>query len=252
MNGNNINIINSIDDIIVEEDNEEFEMLKNYFWFVNTVLIEKLIKYFDINDTKTIIDIGGGTTYRFPFTTHTIDCYEELSKNIYNVDIDFDRYPFIDKQFYFSFCRHTLEDIQNPNNAFNEIIRTSERGYIETPSPMVEISKNVVNVINNMSGYIHHRYIVWSEKETNTLYFLPKYPVLEYIIFKNTKKFNYVLNNYPIYWNNYYIWDDVNKPNIFVYRHGINFTIDDDYINILNRAIYKSFEYTNILSKIIQ
>jgi len=53
--------------------------------------------------------------------------------NIHKIDIDFDIFPFSDDTFETSYSRHTLEDIQNPNHAFNEIVRVSKRGYIETP-----------------------------------------------------------------------------------------------------------------------
>jgi len=36
-----------------------------------------------------------------------------------------------------------LEDIQNPNFAISEIFRVSQKGYIETPSPLIEITYGV-------------------------------------------------------------------------------------------------------------
>ena len=61
-------------------------------------------------------------------------------------------------------------------NAFNEITRVCKTGYIETPSPLIEFSTNVDSGDSPYKGYIHHRYFVWSDIKTNTLYFLPKYP----------------------------------------------------------------------------
>jgi hypothetical protein len=58
-----------------------------------------------------------------------------------------------------------------------------------------------------------------------------------------------IANAKDIYWNNYYIWDEKNKPNIVVYRHGINFHIFEDYTKLLNEAITKSIEYTDYFVK---
>lgn len=207
---------------------------------MNEDIKNKIVTYFDLNNDKTILDIGGCKNYKFSLSTIIIDMFEDKEKNIYKVDIDFEKFPFDNKSFYFSFCRHTLEDIQNPINAFNEIIRVSNKGYIETPSPLVELTKNVNRV---MAGYNHHRYIFWSDKETNTLFFIPKYPMVELCLLN--KKNNYILNTYPVYWNNYYIFDEKHKPNIFMFRHEINF--NTDYINILNIAVNKSIEYSNYL-----
>ena len=84
-----------------------------------------------------------------------------------------------------------LEDIQNPDFALNEITRvTKYGGYIETPSPLIEVTKNVdgSGFSNSYCGYIHHRYIVWSNIQKNEIYFLPKYScILDHILnFHNT------------------------------------------------------------------
>jgi hypothetical protein len=78
------------------------------------------------------------------------------------------------------------------------------------------------------------------------LNFLPKYPILEHIKVDDTlaKVWNFVANNYPVYWNNYYLWDDKNPPKINVYRHGINLDIHKDYARLLLEAVQKSMEYT--------
>ena len=236
---------NDSSDIIKDDKFKEYYELLNYFWFKNELIITKIIDYFKIDQSKLIIDVGGGTVCPFPYSTHIIDIKEDKFKNIYNVDIDFDFFPFTFKKFYFSFCRHTLEDIQNPTHAFNEIIRISQRGVFETPSPLAEFNKTNGEQIGR--GYIHHRYIVWSDKETNTLFFLPKYPIIDRLFVSDIlqKKMNYILNNYPVYWNNYYLWDEDNIPKVVIYRNEINFEVIKDYPGLVFKAIEKSFEYTN-------
>ena len=125
-------------------------------------------------------------------------------------NIDFDKIPFDDNYFDFCYARHIFEDIQNPQHAFSESIRTCKNGYIETPSPLIECLKKVDyssrNKNINYCGYIHHRYIVWSDLETNTLYFLPKFPIIEFAIFKEDfyNKMVEIANSKDIFWNNYF------------------------------------------------
>jgi len=147
------------------------ETIHTFFYKMNPFILNKLIPFFNLIDgeetEKNILDIGGGTN-SFSLSTHIIDVFENKEKNIFKVDIDFEAFPFYNKQFLFSFCRHTLEDIQNPSNAFNEIIRVSQKGYIETPSPLAELTRGVEG---NLVGYCHHRYIVWSERNKHLVFF---------------------------------------------------------------------------------
>jgi len=66
--------------------------------------------------------------------------------------------PFIDKQFDFVICSHTLEDIRDPIHLCAEIIRVGKRGYIETPSRLAESTFGVENP--RYAGYFHHRWLV--------------------------------------------------------------------------------------------
>ncbi|KKS44791.1 MAG: hypothetical protein UV07_C0003G0026 [Candidatus Azambacteria bacterium GW2011_GWB1_42_17] len=46
--------------------------------------------------------------------------------------------PFKDKAFDFSFCAHTLEHVERPDVAIEEIMRISKSGYIEIPNGLLE------------------------------------------------------------------------------------------------------------------
>ncbi len=234
--------------------------IKNFYWTPNSKIVDKLCELLEKREIKhRIIDIGCGIgPAKFPSATHILDFENVDEKNEFSIklDLDFDKFSHPDKYFEFIYCRHTLEDIQNPQNAFNEFIRISKVGYIETPSPLVEIMKGVDAPFPGMShsGYRHHRYIVWSDIEKNTLFFLPKYPIVEHIHMDETllKKYQYLLNNYSVYWNNYYFWDIIGKPpKIVVYRNDINFKISEDYERLINEAIQSSFRYTNQFIKFI-
>jgi hypothetical protein len=222
--------------------------LTKYFWGPNPIILSKLESLLKkLNISTNIIDIGCGTGYSvFKHSTHilTFDETKITNKIKIKLDLDFDKFPYNDNYFKFGYCRHTLEDIQNPQNAFSEITRVCSMGYIETPSPLAEITTGIS--AGPGMGYIHHRYIVWSDLKTNTLYFLPKYPILECMTFDTNgiNKIKYLLSNYPVFWNNYYIWDSKNPPNIFVYRNEVNFNIINDYSSLINKAIYSYIEYT--------
>jgi hypothetical protein len=212
------------------------------FWYLPAKEIVDYLceKYKDLND---VLEIGPGVV-PFPLATVSIG-YNEKIKEYKTVDIDTTRFPFEDNQFGFSYCRHVLEDIQNPDFAISEIFRTSRSGYIETPSPLVEITKGVDTGTMgvNYCGYIHHRYIIWSYLDT--VYFLPKYPIIEHLT--GDPKLTSIINNYPIYWNNYILWEKPMKT--VIYKNGVNMEIRQDYLNLLKRAVWESIMNTNLLVK---
>lgn len=218
--------------------------MEQTFWKPNADVIDMLVKMCQKNNYTKILENGPGET-PFPLSTHYIDIDFRL-KNTIAIDIDFDKIPFEDEYFDFCYARHIFEDIQNPQHAFSETVRICKNGYIETPSPLIECLKMVDGLSRekniNYCGYIHHRYIVWTDIETNTLYFLPKYPFLEYLEFEpEFYKYMLDMSKEKFYWNNYYLWMEKNpEPKIFVYRNGVNFKILEDYKNLVVTAIKKS------------
>jgi hypothetical protein len=256
-----ITTIARFDDITEEElQRGDSDHVVNHYWYLHPVIIEKLVDYCKRHNCNKVIDVGC-SGIAFQSATHCVDFSDEISfvghvptENKMKIDIDFQQIPMYNKFFDFCYCRHTLEDIQNPDFSFQEMVRCSRRGYIETPSPLIEVLKRVdaltMNGDPNLNycGYIHHRYIVWTNRKTNTIYFLPKYPIVEFVKFTDSfmKRITYIANKYPVYWNNYYVWDDqINKPNVFVYKNGVNFEILNDYSNILYEAIMCSIENTH-------
>lgn len=234
-----------VNDVIGRYQEDE---VYRFFWYTNPHLVQSLCSRL-VSFPDRILDVGCGTA-PFPKATHLMDFNNSQipNKTVFKVDLDFEQFPYSDSYFNFTYCRHTLEDIQNPQHAFREITRVSKSGFIETPSPLVELLRGVDGPANAhlYRGYIHHRYIVWSDMATNTLYFLPKYPLIESIINEDTLKWcKYLANHYPVYWNNYYFWDNTRLPNIVVYRNGINMKVVSDYPRLLNEAVLSSILYTN-------
>lgn len=205
-------------------------------------------------DFKKILEVGpGGIDRNFEPATHVVD-FDPLQYNdvvsyrteepaadgsisaprvAYNVDIDEDPVPASDDSFDFVYCRHVLEDLHSPVIAFREITRLSRRGYIETPSPMLE-SVYMVYSKNPYPGrgFIHHRYLIWTEHSTNTLMVLPKYPILDFMAIPRESETSYAsaIMQDLIFMNTYYTWDkdDPNKqPAVKVLKHAVDYNLID-------------------------
>lgn len=83
-------------------------------------------------------------------------------------------WPFKDKQFDFSICSQTLEDVRDPIGVCAELIRVSKAGYIEFPSRLMESCRGWDR--NDMVGLSHHRWLI--EVRDNHVIFTPKYHLI--------------------------------------------------------------------------
>jgi hypothetical protein len=247
---NNVEVFNKIN----IDGNINNETIKTRHWAPNSNIIKMIEKHCEINKYSKILEIGPGTV-PFKFASDFIGCNEKIT-NYIEIDIDKTTFPHTDKRFDFIYCRHVLEDIQNPDFALNEMFRVSKfGGYIETPSPLIEATKNVDGHggADKYCGYIHHRYIVWSNIQKNEIYFLPKYSCILDHFFKieddSKRRLYNLINNYPVYWNNYFLYDSKTKPTIVMYKNGVNFgkngNIMEEYIQLVVRAINESIENTD-------
>jgi hypothetical protein len=68
-------------------------------------------------------------------------------------------WPFADKQFDFTICVTTLEDIRDPIWVCSEMARVSKAGYIEVPTVQAELIYNVEGD-GPYLGHDHHRWFV--------------------------------------------------------------------------------------------
>jgi hypothetical protein len=136
-----------------------------------------------IKDGAKVLEIGPG---HVPFSKATHFCgwtLEEKSKlqNYKVANVSVDVLPYSNKEFDFVYCRHVIEDLWNPSHCLNEISRVAKEGWIETPSPLCEMTKNVdgsESVTTPWRGYAHHRYMVWNDNDV--LKILPKFPMVDY------------------------------------------------------------------------
>ena len=176
-------------------------LVKNKYYPTIQEIHDYLIKFCNFNNYKDILEIGPGN-FKFPIATKFLGCNEKV-KNYIDIDIDEQSLPFYNGQIDFIYSRHVLEDIQNPNFAFKEMLRTSKSGYIETPSPLIEITRGIDSHLGSekYSGYLHHRYIIWSDIENCEIFFLPKYSNIidNFIQINNSSEYYNLINREPLY-----------------------------------------------------
>jgi len=89
-----------------------------------------------------IADLGSGTTGSCPNANILLDKEDHTD---YFKDKDFRQHdlndfplPFEDKELDFCWASHVLEHMPNPVEFINEMIRISQRGYIEVPTPLID------------------------------------------------------------------------------------------------------------------
>jgi SAM-dependent methyltransferase len=206
--------------------------------------IEQNLKYIEslIDDGAKVLEIGPGFK---PFSKATHFCgwtKEEQGrlKNYKIADASSQMLPYKNKEFDFVYCRHVIEDLWNPINALKEISRIAHEGYIETPSALCEMSKDVDGGTNvPYRGYNHHRYIVWND--SNVLNILPKFPMVEHITFKEEELQELLLN--PFNWCTFYHFKGEVKYKLLNMGREQDFTMfDGRYLNLINTGITKSIQ----------
>src|SRR6056300_959718 len=196
--------------------------------------IQKNLNYIEslIKDGAKVLEIGPGHS---PFSKATNFCGWTTEEK--------ERLPYKDKEFDFVYCRHVIEDLWNPVNALKEISRITKAGYIETPSALCEMSKDVDGGKNiSYRVYNHHRYIVWNDN--GVLNILPKFPLVEHISFKE-EELQKLLEN-PFNWCTFYHFkDEVNFKLLNMGREQDFTMFDGRYVNLINIGITKSIENCN-------
>ncbi len=127
-----------------------------------------------LGDDDVVLDVGGGAS-PFARADWVIDLLGYEQRGRYGTvpgpgeerfgadswvqhDIcDREPWPFSDRQFDFSICSHTLEDVRDPVFVCSELVRVSRAGYIEVPSRLEEQSYGFQGP---WVGWSHHRWLV--------------------------------------------------------------------------------------------
>lgn len=124
----------------------------------------------------------------------------------------------------FLFCNH-IEELSDI--AIRNISYLGQSGFIQTQSPLVEISRNTKS-----------KFIFWTEMADNTLHLLPKNNNISFEGLGFDQQVEMYLKH-SFYWNNYYFWSDV--PKIILH----NVTAKNDYLSLVSHAIHWSIIHTN-------
>lgn len=193
-----------------------------------------------IPEGHKVLDIGPGHA-PFKRATHSVDFVDVPGvPNLKKCDLANEPLPYGDKEMDFIFCRHCLEDMFDPFPLIKEMQRVGKAGYIECPSPIAELGRGVDGGSPPFYGFHHHRWIVWVFGRE--LRFISKYPLIEYLRFDPVKIDG--LLRQDRYWNSYYLWE--NEINLVHRQSPLDFNIPKDYALILNEAIERSVENTDI------
>jgi hypothetical protein len=183
-----------------------------------------------------VVDVGANQTHRFSLATETVGWEGDRQ-----IDFSRDRLPYKPLTVDFLHCRHTLEDLADPTLLLSEISRTARAGYIECPSPLVELSRGVDAVVNTHRGYRHHRWIAWSAD--GVLNLLPKYPLVE--VMPDWEGMCSLVGE-PQLWNTHHAWTGELKWK--VWQHEVDF-----HLQRLNQrnGLWVSLEYDFLLHQAI-
>jgi hypothetical protein len=203
-------------------------------------VVDYLIKDLPENKESKILEITRSSNIVFPLQSEKIDCFKLNNPDTLEALQASDVLDFV-------YVRHALENVESPQVVFDILTNLSQSGYIETTSPLVELSKSIeTSIAHTHRGMYLTRYIIWTEKEDNSLHILPKYGVFDYFNvdpnFENNIR-NVLLDS-PVYWNNYYYWNPTNPPKVVYHSYGIDFDWET-YGAMLGRAIHHNMEHTN-------
>lgn len=215
--------------------------------------IVETYKYIGKHITKDmkVLELGPGVK-PFPYATHFCgwsDSEREKLPNYKVVNFSKDRFPYEDKEFDFVYARHVLEDLYNPFHCMDEMSRIARCGYIECPSPIVEMHYDAESYTekstDKMRGYRHHYYFVWNNGPLN---FLHKFPCIEHIKLTDENFVRELLKN-PINWNTYFIWKD--KINYKNHEHpqDYDYPAGEGYMDLIIKSILTTQKVNELFEK---
>ncbi len=163
-------------------------------WGPDPELIEMAVKARGF--TELCLDIGGNHAFTFPESV-TVGWEGEIK-----LDLSTDRLPFNDGEVDFVYCRHTLEDLTNPEHLLREIKRVARAGWLEIPSPCAELTRGV-DAWGSHLGYCHHRWV--GVGVANHLTLCAKYPVIERMVLPDYWQ---LLRQGGRHWNTFAVFDE--------------------------------------------
>ena len=220
----------------------ENQQIKNHYWEPLKAVSDWVIS--KAGTCGSVLEIGPGPR-PFALSTELVDWQKNPAHQgyrVHQIDINQQELPFADDSFDFVYTRHVIEDLYNPLLIIKEMSRVAKCGYIETPSPLAELSTGVDGGSPPWRGYIHHQHIVWAQ--AGRLYLIPKYPVIEHLFFGDKLESHLItlLNTSPLFWNTYFLWQDHIKVDLLL--HDRDFKLTENYSAKLLDALKISINNT--------
>jgi hypothetical protein len=217
--------------------------------------IQKITDYIckHIPEGAKVLELGPGAV-PLPKATHFCgwsDKEKEKFDNYKVADFSTDKLPYDDKEFDFVYARHVLEDLYNPFNCMDEMSRVAKAGFIECPSPIAEVCKDVENwkdfVKDNLKlrGYQHHHYVVWNDGKLNFLHKFPSIERMELI----DENYTYKLLENPYNWNTYYTWKDKIQYKNYNHPKDYHSPVDMEYYNLIIKGFNTSIKVNESFEK---
>jgi SAM-dependent methyltransferase len=216
-----------------------------YYWS----LWDKVADYLDVLATEilerdecaVILDIGPGThpwVHANRFAGRNPEGYSYPGP-FYELDLNCDPLPFDAKSVDFIYCRHVLEDLDNPEHLLKEIRRVARAGYIETPSPIAECCRGVDSPTSLAPGrgYAHHKWLVGLSR-WGKLCFLPKYQALDSLPLDDND-LRALLRSGPELWNTHCLFGEGADLAWLFLKHEQDFLIgrDERYEALVNEML---------------
>lgn len=189
---------------------------------------------------QRVLEIGPGSK-RFPSATDFVDWCEIKdipAEHFWKIDLNEDPLPFENKSFDLVYCRHVVEDMAYPFPLIKEMSRVAKAGYIETPSPLCEMTRGVDGNAPLWRGYCHHRWVIWPRD--GAINFIPKYSCIESMEFDDELEKHL---EQAKYWNTYFLWDDAIE--VKRWRHDHEFSIGRNYGALLKKAVRSGIDATD-------
>jgi hypothetical protein len=204
--------------------------LDQNFWKPSLSIVDFLMKSLD-SSVKQVVEMTNNPQQIFVPTTKRLDCFKASPTDFEHAD--------------YAFIRHGLEKVQSPQDFLEYLQRHVSKGFIETASPFVEVTRGVFRGAP-YRGHLHNRYISWVSKD-NTLHMLPKSCLLEHLNFDEQfeKDICESLSENPFYWNSYYRWDESQPLKWVVYQQGVNLDIETDYTTLIKQSMQEHIQSTN-------
>lgn len=198
-----------------------------------------------------VLDIGPGTV-PFPRADTVVDFQDTFGipkEKLVLCDLASEPLPFDDKSFDYIYCRHVLEDMVTPFPLCAEMSRVGKAGYIETPSPLAELTRGIDGGSPYYKGYHHHRWIIWSDNN-GVLSFTSKYPLIEYCSVADDEFLDGIMRQSPRYWNTYCCW--LGKVKVRHLQNPLDYVLPGDYPRVLTEAATTSMRSTDAFWKTLE